>query len=157
MVSCVFGGDSDDDYGTGLLQVGTVAPDFFIYTDDFPDGFALSSLRGKNVVLEFWASWCPDCQEATADMVDLYQSFGWDDMLFVGFSFDTDKDEWQSYIKDNEMDWIQCCELTPWKDSKVATAYNVKWIPTFYLIDKDGIVVFATVDISEMREELLNY
>lgn len=156
LAACVFDGDSEDNYGTGLLEEGTTAPDFIIRTDDNPDGFTLSSLQGKNVVLEFWASWCPDCQEATPDMLDLYNTFVSDDLLFVGFSFDTDEDDWRAYINDNGMNWIQCCELTPWKDSEVAAAYNVKWIPTFYLIDREGKVAFATVDISEMRGKLFN-
>ncbi len=147
-------GDSDDYYGTGLLQEGVAAPDFIIRTDSFPDGFALSELRGRYVVLEFWASWCPDCQAATPAMLDLYNTFSSEDILFVGFSFDTDEEEWRTYVNDNRMNWIQCCELTPWKESAVAEAYNVNWIPTLYLIDKDGNVAFATVTLSEMKEKL---
>ncbi len=156
LASCVIDGDSEDYYGTGLLEEGTTAPDFIIRTDDYPDGFALSSLQGKNVVLEFWASWCPDCQEATPDMLDLYNTFASADTLFVGFSFDTDEDDWRAYINNNGMNWIQCREQTSWKESEVAAAYNVQWIPTLYLIDKEGKVAFATVDISEMREKLSN-
>lgn len=154
MAACVVDGDSSDNYGTGLLEEGVAAPDFVIVSDSFPDGITLSMLRGRYVVLEFWASWCPDCQEATPDMVDMYNTFSSEDILFVGFSLDTDEEAWRSYINDNAMSWIQCCEFTSWKESAVAAAYNVKWIPTLYLIDKVGNVAFATVVLSEMRERL---
>ncbi len=152
--ACVIDSDSDDYGGEGLLEEGTVAPDFMIYTDDFPDGFALSSLRGRYVVLEFWASWCPDCQAATPDMKNLYDTFASEDMVFVGFSLDTDEADWRAYIKENEMNWLQYCEFIPWKDSAVASAYHVNWIPTVYLIDKEGRVLFAADDISEMKDYL---
>ena len=72
MASCTVGGDGDNEYGKGMLEEGTIAPDFMIYTDSRPEGFALSSLRGQYVLIEFWASWCPDCQKETENMKQMY-------------------------------------------------------------------------------------
>lgn len=154
LTSCVISSDSDDEYGKGLLAAGTDAPDFMIYPDGMADGFSLSTLRGKHVILEFWASWCPDCRKATPAVKELHDTFSSDGMVFIGISFDTDEEAWRKYISDNGMSWIQHREQKPWKESPLSTAYNIRWIPTFYLIDDNGKVAFATVNAAEMREKL---
>lgn len=154
MASCTVGGDDDNEYGKGMLEEGTIAPDFMIYTDSRPEGFALSSLRGQYVLIEFWASWCPDCQKETENMKQMYATYAPQGVVFVGVSFDTDRDQWQQYISENGLSWIQFCELKPWKESSISTAYNVRWIPTLYLIDKDGRVVLGTVSVAEMNSRL---
>lgn len=154
MVSCTVGGDDDNEYGKGMLEEGTIAPDFMIYTDSRPEGFALSSLRGQYVLIEFWASWCPDCQKETENMKQMYATYAPQGVVFVGVSFDTDRDQWQQYISENGLSWIQFGELKPWKESSISTAYNVRWIPTLYLIDKDGRVVLGTVSVAEMSSRL---
>ncbi len=154
MASCTVGGDDDNEYGKGMLEEGTIAPDFMIYTDSRPEGFALSSLRGQYVLIEFWASWCPDCQKETENMKQMYATYAPQGVVFVGVSFDTDRDQWQQYIIENGLSWIQFSELKPWKESSISTAYNVRWIPTLYLIDKDGRVVLGTVSVAEMSSRL---
>ena len=154
MASCTVGGDDDNEYGKGMLEEGTIAPDFMIYTDSRPEGFALSSLRGQYVLIEFWASWCPDCQKETENMKQMYATYAPQGVVFVGVSFDTDRDQWQQYISENGLGWIQFSELKPWKESSISTAYNVRWIPTLYLIDKDGRVVLGTVSVAEMSSRL---
>lgn len=154
MASCTVGGDDDNEYGKGMLEEGTIAPDFMIYTDSRPEGFALSSLRGQYVLIEFWASWCPDCQKETENMKQMYATYAPQGVVFVGVSFDTDRDQWQQYISENGLNWIQFSELKPWKESSISTAYNIRWIPTLYLIDKDGRVVLGTVSVAEMSSRL---
>lgn len=154
MTSCTIGSEDNNEYGKGMLEEGTIAPDFMIYTDSVPEGFALSSLRGQYVLIEFWASWCPDCQKETENIKQMYAAYAPKGVVFVGVSFDTDKEEWQQYISDNGLNWIQFSELKPWKESSISTAYNVRWIPTLYLIDKDGCVVLGTVNVSEMNSRL---
>ena len=111
MASCTVGGDDDNEYGKGMLEEGTIAPDFMIYTDSRPEGFALSSLRGQYVLIEFWASWCPDCQKETENMKQMYATYAPQGVVFVGVSFDTDRDQWQQYISENALSWIQFSEL----------------------------------------------
>lgn len=154
LTSCVISEDSENEYGKGLLEAGTEAPDFIISPDGTSEDFTLSSLRGKHVLLEFWASWCPDCQKATPEMKELHGTFASGNMVFIGISLDTDEEAWRKYISDNGMSWIQHREQKPWKESALATAYNIRWIPTFYLIDDNGKVAFATVNAAEMKEKL---
>lgn len=154
LASCTISGDDTDEYGSGLLAEGTSAPDFMIYTDSLPAGFSLSSLQGQYVLIEFWASWCPDCQKATATLRQLHATYAPLGVVFVGVSFDTDKTQWQQYIRDNALYWIQHREEIPWNENTLASAYHVRWIPTLYLIDRDGRVVLGTVDVDTMGSRL---
>ena len=154
LAACTIGGDEDSDYGTGLLERGTPAPDFVITENTDGSDLRLSDLQGCYVLVEFWASWCPDCQKETENMKQMYATYAPQGVVFVGVSFDTDRDQWQQYISENGLSWIQFSELKPWKESSISTAYNVRWIPTLYLIDKDGRVVLGTVSVAEMSSRL---
>jgi peroxiredoxin len=86
--------DADAQYATELLKQGTVAPDFKLNTLDGKP-FKLSKLKGKYVVLDFWASWCPDCRKDAPNLVRMYQEFHSRGVEFVGVSFDTDVAAWK--------------------------------------------------------------
>ena len=154
LASCTIGGDGESEYGTGLLERGTPAPDFAINAGGHPDGLRLSSLRGGYVLIEFWASWCPDCRSVTVEVKDIYDTYSPEGLTLVGVSFDEDAEEWLEYVDANGLAWMQHREEKPWRESAVAAEYNIRWIPTFYLIAPDGTVDFATVDIGELREAL---
>ncbi len=150
------GDNSTDKYDSQLLQSGEAAPDFTITNDRYPQGIALSSFKGKLVVLEFWASWCPDCRKITPTMTDLYKKYSPKDVVFVGVSFDTDKEQWQNYMSKNGTDcWFQYSELKKWKkETTIDTLYKVNWIPTMYLIGKDGRIVIGTVSADKLAKAL---
>lgn len=153
-VACTVGSDSESDYGNGLLEQGTPAPEIVFITDENPDGLSLSSMRGGYVLLEFWASWCPDCQKETQALKDIYAAYSPLGLTVVGISFDEDEAEWRAYITENDMNWLQHRETVSWKESAVSEAYNIRWIPTLYLIDPQGDVRYATVNVSEMADSL---
>ncbi len=146
--------ESEDYVAPTLMEAGTEAPDFLIKTADQPEGFLLSSLRGKYVFVEFWASWCPDCRKVTETMKNLYATYASDNLVFVGVSFDRTADAWNTYVSEQGLDWIQHWEQDGMRKSAVATAYNIKWIPTFYLLDPEGKVVKGAIEISEMEQAL---
>lgn len=143
----------DDEYGTGLLGSGVVAPDFTISVSDSLC-FNLSDLRGSYVLVEFWASWCPDCQEATPAVKRIFDAYSPHGLVMLGISFDEDEKRWSDYIVENGLAWIQHREEKPWKESTVSASYNVRWIPTFYLIAPDGTVDFSTVDVEAVADSL---
>ncbi len=153
MMSCTSGGD-DDTVSSSMLETGTKAPDFLIVTTDQPDGFLLSSLQGQYVFIEFWASWCPDCQSVTDDVVALYNTYASDNLVFLGVSFDRTEEAWQTYISEQGMNWLQHWEEDGMSASEVSIAYNIKWIPTFYLIDPQGKIVKGSIEISDMEDTL---
>lgn len=121
------------------LQVGAKAPDFQL-PDTAGVMFSLSSLKGSFVLLDFWASWCPDCRKENPDMVKINERFAPRGLKMVGLSLDKERDKWISAIKRDGLDWLQLSDLNYW-DSPVAETYAVKWIPQNYLIDPTGTIV----------------
>ena len=154
-VSNLMAEDADSLYARDLLKPGTEAPDFVISTKDNGQKISLKSLRGHYVVLDFWASWCPDCRKDIPKIKELSDRFDILNVEFVGISFDTNKEVWQNFIKQNKMDWLQFSELKKWKkETKIDQAYHINWIPTMYLIDPDGDVVLGTVEIEKLKTTL---
>lgn len=145
--------DPDNAYATDLLKKGTTAPDFTIAT---PDGktISLSDFKGKYVVLDFWATWCPDCRADVPRLKEIHKAFASNKVAFFSVSFDTDKDKWTSYIRDNGMNWAHGSELKKWKETTVSSLYQVKWIPSVYLIDPDGKVLLGTVVLDKIEAAL---
>lgn len=150
LTSCISEG-GDDYQAPVMLDPGTDAPDFTIDTDGEGGGYALSSLRGRYVFLEFWASWCPDCQSVTDRVTHLHDTYASESLVFLGVSFDHTREELLDYATAHGMDWAHQWEPAGMSGSSVAQAYGVRWIPTFYLIDPEGKVVKGSVEIGEME------
>ncbi|MBQ9230026.1 MAG: redoxin domain-containing protein [Prevotella sp.] len=136
--------DFDDKYATELLKPGAVAPDFKMKTLDGKT-FKLSQLKGKTVVLDFWASWCPDCRKDAPEVVRMYQEYAPQGVEFVGVSMDTDVAAWRKGCEQFGITYTQVSELKKFKETDIAKAYGVKWIPSMVVIGKDGKVVLSTV------------
>ncbi len=137
--------DMDDRYATELIKPGTVAPDFKMRT---PDGkkFQFSKwAKGKTVVLDFWASWCPDCRKDAPEIVRLYNTYHQQGVEFLGISMDTDVEAWKNAISKYGIEYPQVSELKKFKETDIAKAYGVKWIPSMVVIDSDGKVALSTV------------
>ena len=148
------GDDLDAKYATTLVQPGTVAPEFELKT---PEGgtFRLSSLKGKTVVLDFWASWCPDCRKDAPEVVRLYKEYHPKGIEFVGVSMDTNVEAWQKAISQYGIEYPQASELRKFKETDIARSYGVKWIPSLVVVGLDGKVLLSTV-LSEKVGQLLS-
>ena len=136
--------DLDAKYATNLLKPGTDAPDINLQTIDGKQ-FSLKSLRGKYVVLDFWASWCPDCRKDSPYSMSLYEKFAPKGVEFVGVSFDTKAEAWKNGVEKLGIKYTQVSDMKHMRESAVAQTYCVKWIPTVYVVDPEGKVVLGTV------------
>ena len=137
--------DQDSKYATELIKAGTTAPDFMMLT---PDGkkFQFSKFaKGKTVVLDFWASWCPDCRKDAPEVVRMYQAYKEKGVEFLGVSMDTDVDAWKKAIEKLGIEYPQVSELKKFKETDIAKAYGVNWIPSMVVIGADGKVALSTV------------
>lgn len=147
--------DLDDKYATELLKTGTEAPDMNIGTATDGTVIKLSQMKGKYVLIAFWASWCPDCRRETPALQQLWKQYKDKGLQIAGISYDTNREAWQKYIADNNMEWLQYSELKKWKKETTSDRlYNINWIPTLYLIDPEGHVALATVMMEKVKKAL---
>ena len=145
--------DPDVVYGKDLLSVGTVAPSFTLKDID-GKSVSLSDFLGKQVVLHFWASWCPDCREETPQLKAAQAAADPSKVVFVSVSFDRKVEAFEAYVRDNALGGVQLFDASGKKESVVGTSYHVKWIPATYLIGPDGRIQLATVVFSKVAAEL---
>ena len=145
--------DFDDKYATELVKTGTKAPDFKLKTSEGKT-LKLSSFKGKYVVLDFWASWCPDCRKDIPEVQRMYNKFHAKGVEFVGVSFDTNKDAWVNALKKYGIVYPQVSELKKMRESAVAQSFGVKWIPSMVLVNPKGEVELSTVLSYKMEKKL---
>ena len=128
--------DLDPQYAKDLIKSGQ-APDFTLPGTDGKT-YSLKDFRGKTLILDFWATWCPDCREEMPQLLDLQKKLrGRKDIVMVGVSFDTDPAKLEA--------WRQLSDFKSKKESAISEAYHIQWIPTKYVIGPDGKVLLATV------------
>ena len=137
--------DFDDKYATELVKAGTTAPDFKMKTPDGKTIQLTKYAKGKTVVLDFWASWCPDCRKDAPEMVRLYEKYRQFGVEFIGISMDTDVEAWKKAIEKYGITYPQVSELKKFKETDIAKTYGVKWIPSMVVIGPDGQVKLSTV------------
>lgn len=127
---------ADKQRSTGI---GSVAPDF---TQNDPEGnpITLSSLRGKILLVDFWASWCQPCRSENPNVVKLYNHYKDKGFDILGVSLDRDKAAWLKAIEDDKLTWHHVSDLNYWKND-VAQQYNVTSIPHTILLDKEGKII----------------
>ncbi|MCE7062887.1 TlpA disulfide reductase family protein [Dyadobacter sp. CY343] len=121
------------------VTIGQEAPDF---TLNSPEGkpVALSSLRGKYVLIDFWASWCGPCRMENPNVVRMYDKFKEKGFDIYGVSLDDNEKAWKTAIAKDNLKWQHGSELKKW-NSGVAQSYGVNAIPATFLIDKDGKII----------------
>merc|ERR1711879_101063 len=128
------------------LNVGDQAPELAY---ESPDGkvIKLSDLRGKMVLIDFWASWCGPCRRENPNVVGAYKEYknmkfkGGDGFTIYGVSLDRDKSRWVDAIKKDDLSWdYHVSDLKQWK-SEAAAKYQVRSIPSNVLIDGNGIII----------------
>ena len=134
------------------VQAGQPIIDF---TQNDPDGnpVTLSELaQDKLLLVDFWASWCPDCRKANPDVVAAYQKFHDQGFDVLGVSFDTNKEAWLAAIEKDGLTWTQVSDLQGWNNAAGAL-YAIAFIPQNALI-KDGMIVARNLEGTELMKEV---
>ena len=135
-----------------LIPVGSEAPDF---TQPTPDGksVTLSSLRGKVVLIDFWASWCKPCRMEMPIVKRVYAQYHSKGFEVLGVSLDKDKNAWLSAIEQDELPWKHVSDLGFWNNA-AAQQYGVNSIPYTVLVGKDGKVLAKGLRGPELESKL---
>jgi len=142
-----------------LVKEGEKAPDFTFQTLDGQTK-KLSDLKGKVVLIDFWASWCKPCRKENPNIVKVYQEYkdesfkNGETFTVLSVSLDFKKPAWQKAIKDDQLEWpYHVSDLKGWRN-EAAQLYNVKSIPQSYLVDGDGVIVAINLRGSELESKL---
>ncbi len=137
-----------------FLAPGKVAPDFEEFSTDRTTKMKLSDLKGKVVLIDFWASWCGPCRRENPNVVKTYQKYAKDGFTIMSVSLDNDKSKWAEAIEKDKLVWpYHVSDLGGW-NSKVARMYQVSSVPFTVLIDQEGKIIRTNLRGEALEGEL---
>jgi thiol-disulfide isomerase/thioredoxin len=141
------------------LEVGNTAPDLTLQS---PDGtsFTLSSLRGKVVLVDFWASWCMPCRMENPNVVRIYNEYKDEELTegngFTIFSVSLDKNRknWTDAIEHDKLAWeYHVSDLLGW-DSAPAAVYEIASIPSSFLLNGEGVIIAKNLRAKALEDKI---
>lgn len=136
------------------VAIGKPAPNF---TLNDPDGnpVSLSSLFGKVLLIDFWASWCAPCRQENPNVVAAWKEYNPKGFDVLGVSLDRPgaRDAWLKAIEDDQLTWTQVSDLKGW-DCEPAKIYAVRGIPANFLLDRDGTIIGKNLRGEDLRAKL---
>ncbi len=138
------------------VQIGQPAPDF-TQNDTAGNPLALSSLKGKYLLVDFWASWCGPCRAENPNVVEAWKKYHKKGFDILGVSLDRNKGKWIEAIDKDDLTWNHVSDLKYWSNA-AAKLYGVNSIPANVLIDPEGVIIARNLrgeDLQIKLEEIL--
>ena len=113
------------------------------------------ALRGRVLVIDFWATWCPPCVASMPHMKEMYRKYAAEGVVFIGVNHDDGQQGLQkmlNFVNQNEIPWAQYHQA----DRELSKAWDVRGIPTVFIVDQEGRVVSARGDLDAVIPRLLD-
>jgi len=124
------------------IVVGDQAP-LFTLNDVSGKPISLADLKGKVVLIDFWASWCEPCRAESPNLKIQYQLYKDKGFEIISVSVDTDRKSWLKAITDDGLTWLQVSDLKGF-NSEAVKSYGIGGVPSFFLIGRDGKIIANT-------------
>ncbi|GAB3952410.1 TlpA disulfide reductase family protein [Spirosoma harenae] len=134
------------------VSIGAQAPEIAL-TDTTGTPVPLSSLRGKYVLIDFWASWCGPCRAENPNVVRMYNKFKDKGFAIYSVSLDQAKANWTKAIRNDNLTWTHVSDLKFWQ-SAAAQQYGVQAIPATFLLDKEGKIIAKNLRGEALEQKL---
>lgn len=138
--------------GRAQLRVGSTVPEIEL-PNKLDSMVKLSSLSGKVVLIDFWASWCAPCRAANPYVQKLYKKYKASGFEVFAVALDVKKEAWLRAIKNDRLTYTLVNDIAGW-NSKVAESYFVDMIPTNFLLDKEGRIVAINLEGKELFDKV---
>ncbi|MRG44379.1 redoxin domain-containing protein [Chitinophaga sp. SYP-B3965] len=135
-----------------LTAVGKPAP-AFTQNDVNDKPLSLTDLKGKVVLLDFWASWCSPCRAENPNMLKQYKIYKDKGFEILSVSLDSKKEPWVEAIAQDGLPWLHVSDLKGWSNA-AGRLYGVRGVPACYLIDRDGKIIATDVRGEKLNEKL---
>lgn len=143
------------------LELGYRSPEIRLPTLK-GDTVALSSLKGKLVLIDFWGTWCAPCVEEQSELARLYKRYklasftNGSGFEIYGVALEAKKPNWENFITKNKINWIQVSDLKFWR-SPVAKTYNIQELPFNILIDGKGLIIGKNLHGTDLEKGISKY
>lgn len=135
-----------------LTAVGQPAPEISLPN---PEGkiVPLSSMKGKYVLVDFWAKWCGPCRQENPNVVRAYQKYKDKGFTVYGVSLDRSREDWLQAIQQDNLTWTHVSDLKYWQ-SEAAKTYNITGIPFSLLLDPNGVIIAKNLRGAALHQKL---
>jgi thiol-disulfide isomerase/thioredoxin len=126
-----------------------------ILIDTSRKSLRVKDLKGKVILIDFWASWCQPCRAEMPKLISLYERYKNKGFVVIAISLDEHKENWLKAIREDSLPWMHFCNLVDMDNNMLCKKWGINTIPSNFLINKDGILLDKDVSMDILERALL--